>query len=345
MDSSSCILVTGGAGYIGSHTIIELFGAGVETVVSVDNYSNSVDTVYARIEAACGKKTVFYQTDLCNRDALRAVFMQHPNISGVVHFAALKAVGESVHKPIPYYRNNIDSLLNVLELSAEFGVKSFIFSSSCTVYGQPEHFPVNEHTPIHEPESPYGYTKLAGERIIRDFAHIQPDMRFVLLRYFNPVGAHVSGLVGEPQVQKPNNLVPIITMVAAGLLPELTVHGGDYPTRDGTCIRDYIHVSDIADAHVKALRHAHEKMLRHNVEIFNLGSGQGVSVLEIIRSFEQVSGVKLNYHIGPRRAGDVTAIYSDSTKAETELGWKTRHTITDMMQSAWKWQQHLLAHP
>lgn len=338
---NSCILVTGGAGYIGSHTIVELFGAGVKQVISVDDYRHSSEDTYRRIETVCGQKPLFYQADLTDEAALRRVFEAHPGITGIIHFGALKAVGESVEKPLLYYRNNLNALLNVLELASEFGVKSFIFSSSCTVYGQPDAFPVNEQTPLKEPESPYGYTKLTGERMIRDFAVIRPHMRFVLLRYFNPVGAHPSGLIGEPQMQKPDNLAPYITQVAAGLLPRLTVYGGDYPTRDGTCIRDYIHVLDVADAHIKALSYADTLTDATNVDVFNLGSGEGVSVLEAIQAFEKVSGVPLNYSIGPRRAGDITAIYSDSSKAERLLNWKPRYGIDDMMASAWKWQQTL----
>lgn len=341
MDTTrQCVLVTGGAGYIGSHTIIELFGNNVEEVISIDNYINSSPKTYERIENVCGKKTTFYEVDLTSFAALETVFAKHPNITGVIHFAALKAVGESVKKPLLYYRNNLESLVNVLELSARFGVKSFIFSSSCTVYGQPEHFPVNEKTPLLEPASPYGYTKSAGERIIRDFAANNNHINFVLLRYFNPVGAHPSGLIGEIQQQQINNLVPYITMTAAGSLPQLIVHGGDYPTRDGTCIRDYIHVCDIAEAHVKALSYA-KKMGTSNIDVFNLGSGTGVSVLEAIDAFEKVSGKKLNYVIGPRRPGDVAAIYSDSAKAAKELGWHTHYTLQDMMLSAWKWQLNL----
>lgn len=339
---NTCILVTGGAGYIGSHTIVELFGAGIHRVISVDDYRNSGEETYRRMEEACGQKPIYYQVDLTDYAATRRVFETHPEITGIIHFAAAKAVGESVEKPLLYYRNNLNGLMNLLELAGEFGVESFIFSSSCTVYGQPDSFPVNEQTPLQEPESPYGYTKLAGERIIRDFARITPNTRFVLLRYFNPVGAHASGLMGEPQIQQPNNLTPYITMVAAGLLPRLTVFGGDYPTRDGTCIRDYIHVIDVADAHIKALTLTADLYGEGNVEVFNLGSGEGVSVLEAIHAFEKVSGVKLNYVIGPRRPGDITAIYSDSSKAERVLGWKPKHGIDAMMASAWKWQQRLL---
>lgn len=339
----ACILVTGGAGYIGSHTIIELFQSGVESVISVDNYSTSDPVSYERIEAVCGKRPISYLVDLTEYADLEAIFEKHPNISGIIHFAAHKSVGESVEKPLLYYRNNIDSLLNILELAAEFNVKSFIFSSSCTVYGQPEKFPVDENTPLLEPESPYGYTKVAGERIIRDFSAVEKNIKFVLLRYFNPVGAHISGLIGEPQEQKPNNLTPLITMTAAGILPQLTVYGADYPTRDGTCIRDYIHISDIADAHVKALQYTLAEMTDFNLDIFNLGTGQGISVLEAIHAFEKVSGVKLNYKIGPRRNGDIAAIYSDSSKAEIKLGWRPSHTLEEMMASAWKWQQNLIS--
>jgi len=343
-DVGSCVLVTGGAGYIGSHTIIELFQSGVETVISIDNYTNSSAKSYERIETISGKKTIYYQTDLTHFNDLENVFKKHPGITGVIHFAALKAVGESVEKPLSYYRNNLVSLLNVLELSARYGVKSFIFSSSCTVYGEPKAYPVNESTPLLEPESPYGYTKSVGERIIKDFSLNQSDMKFVLLRYFNPVGAHPSGKIGELQEQKPNNLVPFITMTAAGLLPQLTVYGGDYPTRDGTCIRDYIHICDVAEAHVKALQYSATDMAGKQIDIFNLGSGKGISVLEAIQTFEKVADIKLNYIIGPRRAGDITAIYSDSSKADKILAWKPKYTLVDMMLSAWKWQKNLLDH-
>jgi len=334
---SSCILVTGGAGYIGSHTIIELFESGVNAVISVDNYCTSSPETYERIEAVCGKRLISYDVDLTDLNAIKAVFKKHPEISGVIHFAALKAVGESVEKPLLYFRNNIDSLLNILEVSAENAVKSFIFSSSCTVYGATDVFPVTEAAPMKEAASPYGYTKVAGERIISDFSAVNNQINFTLLRYFNPVGAHSSGLIGEMQVEKPNNLVPVITMTAAGKYPQTVVFGGDYPTRDGTCIRDYVHVSDIANAHVKALLNPSQK----SFDVFNLGTGEGVSVLEAISAFEKVSGQKLNYTIGDRRPGDIPAIYSDCSKAEAELGWKPKFDIEEMMRSAWKWQQYI----
>lgn len=335
----ACILVTGGAGYIGSHTIIELFENGYENIISIDNYSTSSARTYERIEAVCGKKPVYYEVDLRDNKALEEVFQRHPEISGVIHFAAYKAVGESVEKPLMYYRNNLDSLLNILEMTEKYRVSSFIFSSSCTVYGETTEFPVNENTPLQETKSPYGYTKVAGERIIQDVANIEKRTKFVLLRYFNPVGAHISGLIGELQEQKSNNLVPFITMTAAGIYPELSVFGGDYPTRDGTCIRDYIHVSDVAAAHVKALAYA-SGMKEKTIDTFNLGSGEGVSVLEAIQAFEKASGEKLSYTIGPRRAGDIAAIYSDCSKAEQLLQWQPKYRIEEMMASAWKWQQN-----
>lgn len=339
------ILITGGTGYIGSHTAIELIQEGRFEVISVDNYHNSSPAALDRIEAITGVRMHNYEVDACDLDALKAVFAAHPDIEGVIHFAALKAVGESVAKPLWYYRNNLDSLANVLSCCEEFGVPHVIFSSSCTVYGEIDALPVTEATPTTEAASPYGNTKLIGERIIQDFVKVTPSLKAVALRYFNPVGAHESGLNGEDPLNKPNNLVPIITRVAAGLMPQLTIYGGDYPTRDGTCIRDYIHVTDLAIAHIKALDYLREGRHEARYERFNLGAGEGVSVLEAIAAFERSTGQKLNYTIGPRRPGDVTAIYSDSSLAQARLDWQAKRGIDEMMASAWKWQETLKQAP
>ncbi|GAB4428649.1 MAG: UDP-glucose 4-epimerase GalE [Bacteroidia bacterium] len=334
----SSILITGGTGYIGSHTAIELLNQDRFRVISIDNYGNSSPAVLDRIEAITGRRMTNYAIDLCDKEALDAVFAENPDIVGIIHFAALKAVGESVELPLRYYHNNLVSLINLLDCAKQYGVGPFIFSSSCTVYGDIEEMPVTEQTPTTEAASPYGNTKLVGERIIKDFARVTPELQAIALRYFNPVGAHDSGLNGEDPLSKPNNLVPFITRVASGLLPQLTVFGGDYPTRDGTCIRDYIHVTDIALAHIQALDYLLEGRNSSNYEQFNLGSGNGVSVLEAIHAFEHVTGQPLNYVIGPRRPGDVTTIYSDSSLALEKLGWQATRGIDEMMASAWKWQ-------
>jgi UDP-glucose 4-epimerase len=332
------IIVTGGSGYIGSHTIIELLNNTSFDIISVDNYSNSSPATYERVEQITGKPFKTYPIDLCDREAVRKIFLENTGIAGVIHFAAFKAVGESVENPLKYYHNNIASLVNILHCLSEFSVKNFIFSSSCSVYGNITQLPVTEDTPLSKAESPYAHTKQIGEDIIAAFSKVNPHVSSIALRYFNPVGAHETGLNGEDPINKPSNLVPVITLTAIGKIDEMNVHGGDYDTRDGTCIRDYIHVSDIADAHIKALEHLLAGNNIENYSIFNLGSNQGVSVLEAIRAFEKVSGRKLRYKIGPRRSGDVVAIYSDSSKAERALGWKPRRTLEDMMSTAWKWE-------
>ncbi len=337
---SNCILITGGSGYIGSHTIIELFNKGFE-VVSVDNQSNSSVNAYENVKKITGKEVKNYSIDLCDIDASRAIFKHH-EFAGVIHFAAYKAVGESVEEPLKYYHNNIASLVNILALSKEFGVKNLIFSSSCSVYGNVEKLPVDENTPLPKAESPYAYTKQIGEVMIQDFCKVNKEFNAIALRYFNPVGAHPSGLNGESPINKPNNLVPIITGVAIGKMAQLTVYGGDYPTRDGTCVRDYIHVSDIANAHVLAMDYLIHSKNATNYDVFNLGTGNGVSVLEAINAFEKVSGQKLNYKIGPRREGDVIAVYSDSAKVYKALNWECEHDIESMMETAWKWEKNMV---
>ncbi|MEO0896482.1 MAG: UDP-glucose 4-epimerase GalE [Bacteroidota bacterium] len=336
------ILITGGTGYIGSHTAIELMMEGRFEVISIDNLVNSSDRTVDRLTEITGKRLKNYNVDLCDLDATRAVFAENPDIVGVIHFAALKAVGESVEQPLRYYSNNFNSMMNILSCCREFDVHNFIFSSSCSVYGNIDKLPVTEETPVTETESPYAHTKLVGERIIEDFSKVS-DVNCIALRYFNPVGGHASGLNGEDPINKPNNLVPVITRTAAGIIPKMTVFGGDYPTRDGTCIRDYIHVTDIAKAHMNAMDYLLESKNGAKYERFNLGSGNGVTVLEAIEAFEKVSGVKLNYEIGDRRPGDVISIYSDSSLAKEKLGWVAEKGIEEMMASAWKWQEYLSA--
>ncbi len=334
------ILVTGGCGFIGSHTIVDLLENGF-TVVSIDDNSRSFAYAMSGIEQITGKQVKNYKVDLKNFDETRAVFQENPDISGVIHFAAYKAVGESVAEPLFYYENNIFGLVNLLKCVQEFKVSDFVFSSSCTVYGNPDSIPVTESSPIKQAESPYGATKQMGEQILQDFTKAIEGVSVILLRYFNPVGAHPSGCIGEVPVGKPQNLVPAITQTAVGKLPKMLVHGNDYPTRDGSCVRDYIHVSDIANAHTLAIQYLAAKKNKSRCEIFNLGTGDGVTVLEAIRTFEEVSGVKLNYEIGPRRAGDVIAIYANNNLAVTELGWKIRYNLKDMMQTAWAWEQKI----
>ena len=338
MKKNRKILVTGGSGYIGSHTIIELLNSTSFDIISVDNYSNSSPSAYDRIEQITGKRVQTYGIDLCDLEATRTLFKENPGIAGVIHFAAFKSVAESVELPLKYYHNNIESLVNILKCLIEFDIRSFIFSSSCSVYGNIDTLPVTEENRLSRAESPYAHTKQIGEDIIAAFSNVNPTISSIALRYFNPVGAHETGLIGEDPINKPSNLVPIITLTAIGKINEMTVYGGDYDTRDGTCIRDYIHVSDIADAHVKAMEHLLERKNKGNYSIYNLGSNQGVSVLEAINAFEKVTGIKLKYSIGPRRSGDVVSIYSDSGKAEKELGWKPKNSLEDMMSTAWKWE-------
>lgn len=335
------ILVTGGTGYIGSHTILQILRNTEFEPISIDNFSRSHEIALSRIEQISGKKVINYNVDLKDLEATKKVFAENPEIVGVIHFAAYKNVGESVNEPIMYYENNFGSLLNVMKCCAEFNVKNFIFSSSCSVYGNVEKLPVTEETPIQNTESPYAHTKKVGEEMIKNFAIKYPGINMIPLRYFNPVGADVTGLNGEDTPDKPNNLVPVITRTAAGVQESMKVFGSDYSTRDGSCVRDYIHVLDIADAHVLALQYLLAGKNSSNFEVFNLGTGQGVSVFEAITAFEKASGVKLNYEVVARRAGDVEAIYSDSTKAKEVLGWVPKYGIDDMMSSAWKWQQEL----
>jgi UDP-glucose 4-epimerase len=333
------ILVTGGCGYIGSHTIVDLVENGFD-VISVDNNSRSNPRILEGVEKITGKKIKNYKVDLCNFDDTFAIFQENDDISGIIHFAALKAVGESVEQPLLYFQNNLMSLINILKCVQEFSIPYFVFSSSCTVYGNAEEIPVTETTPPKPAESPYGYTKQMGEQIINEFSKASAS-RCILLRYFNPAGAHPSVLIGEMPVGKPSNLVPVITQTAIGKLPQMQVNGDDYPTRDGSCIRDYIHVCDIARAHTLSLQYLIDMKNRLRCEVFNLGSGSGISVLEAIVAFEKVSKQPLNYTIGPRRGGDVIAIYADSSLAKKELGWNPVYSLEDIMSTAWKWEQKL----
>lgn len=336
------ILVTGGTGFIGSHTIVDLVENGFE-VVSIDNNVRSSAYAMTGVEQITGKKIKNYKVDLKNFDETQAVFQENPDISGVIHFAAYKAVGESVAEPILYYENNIFGLVNLLKCVQEFAIPNLVFSSSCTVYGNPDEIPVTESSPTKKAESPYGATKQMGEQILQDFTKANPETTIILLRYFNPVGAHPSALIGETPVGKPQNLVPAITQTAIGKLPKMMVFGNDYPTRDGSCVRDYIHVCDIAHAHTLSVEYLANQKNKTSCEIFNLGTGDGVTVLEAINTFEKVSGVKLNYEIGPRRPGDVIAIYANNNLAVTELGWKIKYNLTDMMKTAWDWELKIKA--
>lgn len=333
------ILVTGGLGFIGSHTVVELQQEGFEVVI-IDNLSNSSTDVLQGIHSITGKEPIFENIDLRNKAAVQAFFSTHADVSGVIHFAASKAVGESVEKPLDYYENNIGSLVYLLQELQNKPGSNFIFSSSCTVYGQAEKMPIDENTPIQPALSPYGNTKQIGEEIITDTAKVS-DMSAILLRYFNPIGAHPSVAIGELPLGVPQNLVPFITQTAIGLRKELSVYGADYDTADGTCVRDYIHVVDLAKAHVVALQRLIDKKNQEKVETFNLGSGVGSSVLEVIQAFEKVSNQKLNYKIVDRREGDVTQAFANTDKANSVLGWKTRSTLEEAIASAWKWEQKI----
>ncbi|HUW92239.1 MAG TPA: UDP-glucose 4-epimerase GalE [Bacteroidales bacterium] len=334
------ILVTGGTGFIGSHTAVELINEGFAVVI-IDNLHNSDITVLDGVEAITGVRPEFYDFDLCDREKLTDFFKKAGKIDAIVHFAAFKAVGESVHKPLEYYRNNLDSLVNLLEMMGRFETHAMVFSSSCTVYGQPDRLPVTEDSPVKEAVSPYGYTKQVGEVIIRDTMAVLSTLKAISLRYFNPIGAHPSALIGELPRGVPENLVPYITQTAIGLRDELKVFGNDYNTPDGSCIRDYLHVVDLAKAHVVALRRLLEGKNKKNYEVFNLGTGKGVSVLEAISSFERISGVKLRYTITGRRAGDIEKIWADPSLANRELGWKTESTLDQAMETAWRWEKKI----
>lgn len=334
------ILVTGGTGYIGSHTTVELQNAGYEVII-VDNLSNSSREVLDGIEKISGVRPAFEEFDLMDLDKVDALFAKYPGMEAIIHFAASKAVGESVEKPLLYYRNNLVSMINILECQLKYGVSNIVFSSSCTVYGQPDQLPVTENTPRKDAESPYGNTKRVNEDILHDTIAANPQLKGIALRYFNPVGAHPSALIGELPLGVPANLVPFITQTAAGLREELKVFGNDYYTPDGSAVRDYINVVDLAKAHVVAVERLLEKKNKTSYEIFNLGTGKGVSVLEAVNAFEAVAGVKLNYKIVGRRAGDIEKIWADTTLANEDLGWTAQTGIEETMLSAWKWEKKL----
>jgi UDP-glucose 4-epimerase len=336
------ILVTGGLGFIGSHTVVELVNAGYDPVI-IDDLSNSTIKIHDQLARIIGYKPAFHQIDLCDEGAVKAFAAANPDIGGIIHFAAFKAVGESVQKPIMYYRNNFYSLLNLL--NAYQGTKlNFVFSSSCTVYGQPDKLPVTEDAPVKPAESPYGNTKQIAEEILRDMVAAGTSYKVISLRYFNPVGAHDSALIGELPKGVPQNLVPFITQTAAGRREKITVFGDQYDTPDGSCIRDYIHVVDLAKAHVAALK-LMEKESFAGYDVFNIGTGKGTSVLEVIKAFERVTGVKLNYQIGPPRSGDVVQVWGDVKKSAEKLGWRTQLDVDTMMASAWAWEKYLLENP
>ncbi|MDR3269824.1 MAG: UDP-glucose 4-epimerase GalE [Tannerella sp.] len=332
------ILVTGGVGYIGSHTVVELQNAGYEVVI-IDNLSNSNEQVLDGIEKITGIRPVFKKLDCNDKPGLEELFRAHSGIRGIIHFAASKAVGESVQQPLKYYRNNLVTLLNLLDLMPAFGVEGIVFSSSCTVYGQPDVLPVTEDAPVKPALSPYGNTKQISEEIIRDTIHAGAAFRSILLRYFNPIGAHPSAAIGELPLGVPQNLVPFLTQTAAGIRPELSVFGNDYDTPDGSCIRDYINVVDLARAHVIAMNRMLDSRSDANLEVFNLGTGRGVSVLELIHAFEKSTGINVPHKIVARREGDIEKVWADPTRANEILGWTAKETLEDTLRSAWKWQE------
>ena len=329
--------VTGGTGYIGSHTTVELQNAGYDVVI-IDNLSNSNESVLDGIESITGIRPAFVKGDCTDIETLRRLFRENPGIRGIINFAASKAVGESVHKPLLYYRNNLNTLINLLECMPEYGVKGIVFSSSCTVYGEPDMNPIDETAPIKPATSPYGNTKQISEEIITDYVASGAPVKSIILRYFNPIGAHPSAKIGELPVGVPQNLVPYLTQTAAGIRKELTVFGDDYDTPDGSCIRDYIDVVDLAKAHVTAMKRMLDGEDTDAIEIFNLGTGRGLSVLELINAFEQSTGVKVPHHIGPRREGDIEKIWAAPAKANEVLGWTAEVPVEETMRNAWAWQ-------
>lgn len=337
--SEKKVIVTGGMGYIGSHTVVDLVQKGFE-VVSIDNMERANKHGIAGIKEITGVTVKNYEVDLCDLESLKKVLSGHKEAVGIIHFGAYKDVLESVNEPLVYYHNNIASTVNILKCAKEFRIKHFIFSSSCTVYGNIETLPVLEETPFGKPACPYALTKQVGEKMIQDIAQ-NSGINFVLLRYFNPAGAHESSAIGEYLHTKGNHLVPVITQVAAGIRQELTINGTDYPTRDGTGLRDFIHVMDIADAHTLALNSSINGKFKNQIEVFNLGTGQGITVLEAVKCFEETNNLKLNYKIGPRREGDIVAIYASNEKAKTVLGWKPKYTLSDIMKTAWNWQKKM----
>lgn len=337
---SKQILVTGGTGFIGSHTVVELQNNGYDVVI-VDNLSNSKIEVLEQIEAITGVKPKFEEFDLTDKQKVNDFFQKYTDLEAIIHFAASKAVGESVEKPLMYYNNNLNSLMNIMACMIEYKVPNLVFSSSCTVYGQPDKLPVTEQTPRKEAESPYGNTKSICEDIIRDTLKAYPNLKGIALRYFNPIGAHETAKIGELPLGVPNNLIPFLTQTVAGIRPELSVFGDDYNTPDGSAIRDYIHVVDLAKAHVVAIERLLNDKNKANCEYFNVGTGNGVSVLEIIESFERATGEKVPHKIVARRAGDIEQIYADTTYANEELGWKAQSSLDETLLSAWKWQKHI----
>ncbi len=331
------ILVTGGSGYIGSHTIVDLLENGYEAI-SIDDLSRSDGSAYEGIFKISGKRVQNFKVDLSDEKVVKSIYLSLPKIDGIIHFAAYKSVPDSVKNPLQYYRNNIFSLINILTLAKELNIPHFIFSSSCSVYGDPDKLPVDEYTPLKEARSPYAATKQMCEKITHDFS-VANKLPSIILRYFNPVGAHPSALIGEASATTPDNLVPVICQNAAGLRNDLTVFGTDYPTHDGSCIRDYVHVSDIAHAHTLSINY----LINHPelyYDVFNLGTGNGITVLEALSAFEKVNNLKLNYKLGPRRNGDVVAVFSDNKKAKDQLKWHTQYSLEDMMRTAWQWQEN-----